>query len=72
MQKGHSGDEFIGEGRFSGTRNTADDAQIAAPDAVVLTHSNDAAAERLLKFGEKYRFSLAGITIKDLVNEGRR
>jgi Arc/MetJ-type ribon-helix-helix transcriptional regulator len=32
----------------------------------------DAAAERLLKFGEKYRFSLAGITIKDLVNEGRR
>jgi Arc/MetJ-type ribon-helix-helix transcriptional regulator len=32
----------------------------------------DAAAERLLKFGEKYHFSLGDITIKDLVNEGRR
>jgi hypothetical protein len=32
----------------------------------------DAAANRLLTFGEKYRFSLDGMTSKDLVNEGRR
>jgi hypothetical protein len=32
----------------------------------------DAAADRLLKFGDKYRLSLGGMTIKELVNEGRR
>jgi hypothetical protein len=32
----------------------------------------DAAAERLLNFGEKYHFSLGDMTIKELVNEGRR
>jgi hypothetical protein len=30
------------------------------------------AVERLRKFGEKYSFSLGGLTIKELVNEGRR
>jgi hypothetical protein len=33
---------------------------------------SQAAADRLLRFGEKYGFSLDGLTIKDLVNEGRR
>ena len=32
----------------------------------------NASAERLLRFGEKYGFSLRGLTIKDLINEGRR
>jgi hypothetical protein len=32
----------------------------------------DAAADRLLKFGDKYRFSSGGMTIEELVNEGRR
>ncbi len=32
----------------------------------------NASAKRLLKFGEKYHFSLSGLTIKDLINEGRR
>jgi hypothetical protein len=32
----------------------------------------EGAVERLRKFGEKYRFSLEGLTIKELVNEGRR
>lgn len=32
----------------------------------------DAAAERLRNFGDKYHFSLGGLTIKDLVSEGRR
>jgi hypothetical protein len=33
---------------------------------------SQAAADRLLRFGEKYGFSLDGLRIKDLVNEGRR
>jgi hypothetical protein len=32
----------------------------------------EGAVERLRKFGEKYRFSLGGLPIKELVNEGRR
>ncbi len=32
----------------------------------------DAAVERLIKFREKHRLSLGGLTIKDLINEGRR
>ena len=35
-------------------------------------HEIDAATERLRNFGEKYQFSLGGLTIRDLVNEGRR
>jgi hypothetical protein len=35
-------------------------------------HEIDSAAERLRNFGEKYHFSLGGLTIRDLVNEGRR
>ncbi|HEX4137922.1 MAG TPA: hypothetical protein VHY84_25155 [Bryobacteraceae bacterium] len=32
----------------------------------------DAAADRLLRFGKKYRFSLDGLTTRDLIDEGRR
>jgi hypothetical protein len=32
----------------------------------------EGAVERLRKFGERYHFSLGGLTIKELVNEGRR
>ena len=30
------------------------------------------AAERLASFGKRHRLSLRGLTIKDLINEGRR
>ena len=30
------------------------------------------AAERLANFGERHKLSLAGLKIKDLINEGRR
>jgi hypothetical protein len=43
-----------------------DSSLIAGPQEI------QAAADRLLRFGEKYGFSLGGLTIKDLVNEGRR
>jgi hypothetical protein len=43
-----------------------------APAGRSSQHHIDAAAERLLKFGEKHNFSLGGLTIKELVNEGRR
>lgn len=32
----------------------------------------EGAVERLRKFGGKYHFSLGGLTIKELVDEGRR
>jgi len=32
----------------------------------------DSAAERLRKFGEKYRLSLGELSIKDLIEDGRR
>lgn len=32
----------------------------------------DAAADRLLQFGDKHHLSLAGLSLKELIDEGRR
>lgn len=80
-------EQVVGEAIRSGLITTADEVVNVGVEAIrqrlasreatdgILSESQrdiDAAAERLLKFGEMYHFSLDGMTIKELVNEGRR
>jgi len=80
-------EQIVGEAIRTGLIETVDDVVVvgvetirqrlksngpASRKASVADREIQAAADRLVRFGEKYGFSLGGITIKDLVNEGRR
>jgi Arc/MetJ-type ribon-helix-helix transcriptional regulator len=76
-------EQIVGEAIRTGLIENADDVVDAGVEAIrQRLESNgpasaakgeiQAAADRMLRFGEKYGSSLGGLTIKDLVNEGRR
>jgi hypothetical protein len=75
-------EQVVGEAINAGLIGTADEVVDVGIETIrqrLETRSREsrqqeinASAERLLKFGKKYGFSLRGLTMKDLINEGRR
>ncbi len=70
-------ERLIAEAIRAGLIRTPDDALIEAVETLRQrlqarnAQSTEQAAERLATFGKRHQLSLGGVTVKDLINEGR-